>query len=117
MHHGYTVGEASRYLKIDPKTLHRRCRQLGITPFLSSFDGRVKLYSQEQVQLIAQLISSASRVSSVTTSSRESVPNSTPRAELPLNQLQTLHRRMQSLEKESHEIGQLMKTIIATLRA
>ena len=105
---GYTVGEASRYLHIDAKTLHRRCKQLGIVPYLSSHDGRVKLYSQEQLTLLSHRTTSVSPHAWDTQVRQDKMV-------AEASSLQVISTRLGALAKEFDDICQLLKQTISGL--
>ena len=92
----YSVGEASDYLHIDPKTLHRWCRDLGIKPILTTGNGHLKAYSQRQLDQIAVLLKprSSKHFPVILPEDAPSVEN------IQIQQWQALQIRVEALEHE-----------------
>ena len=96
MRYELTVGEASRYLNVDPKTLHRWCLQLGVHP-ASSSSGRVKLYSKKQLDRITNYLNQTPKESIKTGAGAGEVRGQKDSRDI---QLQSFHARLESLEHE-----------------
>ena len=92
----YSVGEASDYLHIDPKTLHRWCRDLGIKPILTTGNGHLKAYSQRQLDQIAVLLKPRSSKNYPLTL-QEDIPSV---EKVQMQHWQALQIRVEALERE-----------------